>query len=66
MKSPAKHQRLGGTVSKCVLRIGAPGTGKTLLARAVAGQASVPFFSLSAAEFVEMIVGVRAARAAET
>jgi len=62
LKNPAKYQRLGGTVPKGVLLIGAPGTGKTLLARAVAGQAGVPFFSLSAAEFVEMIVGVGAAR----
>jgi cell division protease FtsH len=62
LKSPAKYQRLGGTVPKGVLLIGAPGTGKTLLARAVAGQAGVPFFSLSAAEFIEMIVGVGAAR----
>jgi cell division protease FtsH len=62
LKNPTKYQRLGGTVPKGVLLIGAPGTGKTLLARAVAGQAGVPFFSLSAAEFVEMIVGVGAAR----
>ena len=62
LKNPAKYQRLGGTVPKGVLLVGAPGTGKTLLARAVAGQASVPFFSLSASEFVEMIVGVGAAR----
>src|SRR5438093_1240647 len=62
LKNPAKYQRLGGTVPKGVLLIGAPGTAKTLLARAVAGQAGVPFFSLSAAEFVEMIVGVGAAR----
>src|SRR5205085_10964394 len=62
LKNPAKYQRLGGTVPKGVLLIGAPGTGKTLLARAVAGQAGVPFFSLSAAEFIEMIVGVGAAR----
>src|SRR4029078_12844696 len=53
-KNPTKYQRLGGTVPKGVLLIGAPGTGKTLLARAIAGQAGVPFFSLSAAEFVEM------------
>jgi cell division protease FtsH len=62
LKNPAKYQRLGGTVPKGVLLIGAPGTGKTLLARAVAGQAGVPFFSLSAAEFIEMIVGVGASR----
>ena len=57
-----KYQRLGGTVPKGVLLVGLPGTGKTLLARAVAGQAGVPFFSLSASEFIEMIVGVGAAR----
>jgi cell division protease FtsH len=62
LKRPAKYQRLGGTVPKGVLLVGAPGTGKTLLARAVAGQAGVPFFSLSASEFVEMIVGVGASR----
>ena len=62
LKNPAKYQRLGGTVPKGVLLVGAPGTGKTLLARAVAGQASVPFFSLSASEFIEMIVGVGASR----
>ena len=62
LKNPEKYQRLGGTVPKGVLLVGAPGTGKTLLARAVAGQAGVPFFSLSASEFVEMIVGVGAAR----
>src|SRR4029078_10330090 len=62
LKNPIKYQRLGGTVPKGVLLIGAPGTGKTLLARAIAGQAGVPFFSLSASEFIEMIVGVGAAR----
>jgi cell division protease FtsH len=62
LKNPGKYQRLGGTVPKGVLLIGAPGTGKTLLARAVAGQAGVPFFSLSASEFIEMIVGVGASR----
>jgi cell division protease FtsH len=62
LKNPSRYQRLGGTVPKGVLLIGAPGTGKTLLARAIAGQAGVPFFSLSASEFIEMIVGVGASR----
>jgi cell division protease FtsH len=62
LRQPQKYQRLGGTVPKGVLLVGAPGTGKTLLARAVAGEAKVPFFSIAASEFVEAIVGVGAAR----
>ena len=62
LKNPGKFQRLGGKIPKGVLLVGTPGTGKTLLARAVAGEASVPFFSISGSDFVEMFVGVGAAR----
>lgn len=62
LKTPEKFQRLGGRIPKGVLLVGPPGTGKTLLARAVAGEAGVPFFSLSGSDFVEMFVGVGAAR----
>ncbi len=62
LKEPAKFQRLGGRIPKGVLLVGPPGTGKTLLARAVAGEAGVAFFSISGSDFVEMFVGVGAAR----
>ncbi len=62
LRHPEKYQKLGGRIPKGVLLVGAPGTGKTLLAKAVAGEAEVPFFSISGSEFVEMFVGVGAAR----
>ena len=62
LREPQKFQRLGGRIPKGVLLIGAPGTGKTLLARAIAGEANVPFFSISGSDFVEMFVGVGASR----
>tara|TARA_B100001057_G_C22870009_1_gene958304 strand:+ start:3830 stop:5854 length:2025 start_codon:yes stop_codon:yes gene_type:complete len=62
LKDPKKFQRLGGQIPKGVLMVGAPGTGKTLLARAIAGEADVPFFSISGSDFVEMFVGVGASR----
>ena len=62
LRAPEKYQRLGGRIPKGVLLVGPPGTGKTLLAKAIAGEAGVPFFSLSGSDFVEMFVGVGAAR----
>ena len=62
LKDPKKFQRLGGRIPKGVLMVGSPGTGKTLLAKAIAGEADVPFFSISGSDFVEMFVGVGASR----
>ena len=62
LKEPTKFQKLGGKIPRGVFLLGPPGTGKTLLARAVAGEAGVPFFSISGADFVEMFVGVGASR----
>jgi cell division protease FtsH len=62
LKDPSKFQKLGGRIPRGILMVGSPGTGKTLLARAIAGEAKVPFFSISGSDFVEMFVGVGAAR----
>ena len=62
LKRPGKYNELGARIPKGVLLVGPPGTGKTLLARAVAGEAGVPFFSISGSDFVEMFVGVGASR----
>ena len=62
MKQPEQYTKLGAKIHRGALLIGPPGTGKTLLAKAVAGEAGVPFFSISAAEFIEMFVGVGASR----
>ncbi len=62
LTNPEKFQKVGGKIPKGVLLLGPPGTGKTLLAKAIAGEAKVPFFSISGADFVEMFVGVGAAR----
>src|SRR5690606_4119903 len=62
LRDPSKFQRLGGKIPRGVLMVGAPGTGKTLLAKASVGEAKVPFFSISGSDFVEMFVGVGASR----
>ena len=62
LKDPQKFQKLGGRIPRGVLLVGPPGTGKTLLAKAIAGEAKVPFFTISGSDFVEMFVGVGAAR----
>ena len=62
LKNPGRYTRLGGKIPKGVLLVGPPGTGKTLLAKSVAGEANVPFFSISGSDFVEMFVGVGASR----
>jgi cell division protease FtsH len=58
LRDPSKFQKLGGKIPRGILMVGSPGTGKTLLARAIAGEAKVPFFSISGSDFVEMFVGV--------
>lgn len=62
LRDPSKFQKLGGKIPKGVLMVGPPGTGKTLLAKAIAGEAKVPFFTISGSDFVEMFVGVGASR----
>ena len=62
LRDPTKFQKLGGKIPRGVLMVGQPGTGKTLLAKAIAGEAKVPFFSISGSDFVEMFVGVGASR----
>ena len=62
LRDPSKFQKLGGRIPRGVLMTGSPGTGKTLLAKAIAGEAKVPFFSISGSDFVEMFVGVGASR----
>ncbi len=62
LKDPSKFQKLGGRIPRGVLLVGSPGTGKTLLARAISGEAKVPFYSISGSDFVEMFVGVGASR----
>ncbi len=62
LKDPSKFQKLGGMIPRGILMSGSPGTGKTLLAKAIAGEAKVPFFSISGSDFVEMFVGVGASR----
>jgi ATP-dependent Zn proteases len=62
LRDPGKFQKLGGKIPRGVLMVGSPGTGKTLLAKAIAGEAKVPFFTISGSDFVEMFVGVGASR----
>ncbi|MGQ7115912.1 AAA family ATPase, partial [Escherichia sp. TWPC-MK] len=62
LREPSRFQKLGGKIPKGVLMVGPPGTGKTLLAKAIAGEAKVPFFTISGSDFVEMFVGVGASR----
>ncbi len=62
LREPSRFQKLGGEIPKGVLMVGPPGTGKTLLAKAIAGEAKVPFFTISGSDFVEMFVGVGASR----